>query len=190
MSERKSWREIRDFRRKVEESLKPEESPQNNGDKVQNFTRGADNISEELDKLFAQTANRQTSTEQTPKNLQPNPEHLKLLKKGVATWNQWRSQNPEEKPLLAFADLSGMSLCGYNFDGADLRGADLSGANCWLARFLNADLRGANLCETDMRDAVITPTQLQATKSDKLIAGNWLFARTGESAHQTPVMLW
>jgi hypothetical protein len=187
MSERKSWREIRDFRRKIEESLKPEECPENNGGSGKSFTDVAAGISQELDKLFAQNTNSQTSAEQSPKNVQADPEHLQLLKKGVATWNRWRSQNPDVKPLLAFADLSGMSLCGYNFDGADLRGANLSGADCWLARFLNADLRGANLNETDLRDAVIAPTQLPSAKSEKLITGSWLFVHTD---CQRPVMLW
>jgi uncharacterized protein YjbI with pentapeptide repeats len=44
-----------------------------------------------------------------------NDEHVALLKKGVAAWNEWRRQNP-----WPAADLSGANLSGANLNGADL----------------------------------------------------------------------
>jgi hypothetical protein len=29
-----------------------------------------------------------------------NPEHVKILKKGVDHWNQWREEDPETHPIL------------------------------------------------------------------------------------------
>jgi hypothetical protein len=29
-----------------------------------------------------------------------NPEHLKILKKGVEAWNKWRKENPDIQPDL------------------------------------------------------------------------------------------
>ena len=49
-----------------------------------------------------------------------NQNHLAVLKKGVAAWNEWRRRNPEIRP-----DLSGANLGGANLSGADLRGVYL-----------------------------------------------------------------
>jgi hypothetical protein len=56
-----------------------------------------------------------------------NPEHLKLLLRGVDAWNEWRIKEPSVRPDL-------------EFEGADLRGADLSEAD-----LSEADLRRAIL---------------------------------------------
>jgi uncharacterized protein YjbI with pentapeptide repeats len=89
-------------------------------------------------------------------------EHLKILRQGVAVWNEWRQQNPEAlRP-----DLRGANLRDTNLTGADLRSVDLCGADlCW-ADLYKADLRGADLYEahligarlikTDLRDATLT----------------------------------
>ncbi len=61
-----------------------------------------------------------------------NQNHLTVLKKDVAAWNEWRRRNPEIRPDLSGADLR----------GAYLREAILSEANLSLA-----DLRGVYLKE-------------------------------------------
>jgi hypothetical protein len=34
-----------------------------------------------------------------------NPEHLKILERGVDAWNEWRKEHPEIVPDLSEADL-------------------------------------------------------------------------------------
>ena len=59
-----------------------------------------------------------------------NEEHVALLKQGVEVWNKWREENPDIRPDLSEADLTGANLARREpATGADLRGADLSGAN-------------------------------------------------------------
>lgn len=93
-----------------------------------------------------------------------NPEHLAILKQGVAVWNEWKSKTAER------ADLSGTALRGANllaenlrvdktgvalFDmrcrGVDLVGANLSWADLDGAMLNYADLRGANLARANLR---------------------------------------
>jgi len=62
-----------------------------------------------------------------------NPEHLKILKQGVSSWNEWREKNREVRPDLVQAHLG----------GADLGAAGLRGKNSYPAILTNADLRGA-----------------------------------------------
>lgn len=112
-----------------------------------------------------------------------NDEHLKILKQGVATWNQWKKDNPDLNPDLSGGDLSGANLSGVNLEGvsfhktnlsgadlkraylpnsyfgyANLSGADFSGADVVISDFHNANLSGANfsgagLIEANFADA-------------------------------------
>ena len=81
--------------------------------------------------------------------------HFGILRQGVETWNQWRTDNPEVKPDLSRSDLSWSDLSWANLSGAHLTyanlgeailgGADLSGARLFKAWLFKANLRGANL---------------------------------------------
>src|SRR5215472_9756019 len=64
-----------------------------------------------------------------------NKEHVRLLKRSVAAWNTWRDKNPDIRPDLREANLT----------GADLSEANLTGADLSEAKLLVAKLRGANL---------------------------------------------
>jgi uncharacterized protein YjbI with pentapeptide repeats len=85
-----------------------------------------------------------------------NPEHLKILKRGVQTWNTWC----KERELAAIedlsgadlssADLSGMFLFEANLSNADLSNADLGVANLSDASLIWANLSGANLSGADL----------------------------------------
>ena len=87
-----------------------------------------------------------------------NPEHLKLIKQGVAAFNQWREQNPKEKLDLREANLSGVvfrnaDLRETDFYGSNLQRANLSGSILYGSNLLRGNLRRANLSRTDLRRA-------------------------------------
>src|SRR5271157_2841954 len=114
-----------------------------------------------------------------------NEEHLAILKKGVAAWNEWREQHPDIRPDLAEADLrradlgnadlSGAflykaNLCEANLseaplfdaylDEAYLCGANLSGANLFGAKLEEADLTAARLIEANLGGATLVLANL------------------------------
>ncbi len=81
-------------------------------------------------------------------------EHLTIIRRGVAAWNEWREKNPLEGRV----DLSGANLAGANLGRANLRAADLSranfgGAKLSEARLYRANLGAANLSGADLREA-------------------------------------
>ena len=85
-----------------------------------------------------------------------NDEHVALLKQGAAAWNAWREENPDIRPDLSGANLSGADLREANFSDANLRGAVLSEAN-----FSGADLRGAAFIETDLSETDLSGADLR-----------------------------
>lgn len=94
-----------------------------------------------------------------------NDEHLKILKRSVPEWNQWREDKPNIKPDLRNAELSGEDLRFANFRKTDFYGANLSEANlsgAYLSYSLlsyailrRADLRGTDLRYADLSDATL-----------------------------------
>ena len=92
-----------------------------------------------------------------------NPEHLAKLKEGVEAWNQWREQNPEIRPDLRDAILSGAQLPGAHLGGADLYMTSLSEANLRAADLHRADLRGTYLTEADLSGANLRGANLRGT---------------------------
>src|SRR5690349_15234495 len=95
-------------------------------------------------------------------------EHVALLKQGVEAWNAWRRENPDIRPNLIMANLSGERLMraslsraelgGANLSGVDLSMADLTGANLRLARLFGANLTGADLRGADLGRAGLSET--------------------------------
>ena len=84
-----------------------------------------------------------------------NPEHLKILKQGVETWNNWRREHRHVK-----IHLDGASLWKANLYGANLRDANLRGANLRDTNLSEADLRKSNLSETDLNFAKLTRAKI------------------------------
>jgi uncharacterized protein YjbI with pentapeptide repeats len=82
-----------------------------------------------------------------------NPEHVTVLKQGVAAWNAWRIKYPDIQPDLQGADLSIVNLSR----------ADLSEVYLFQANLHQADLRGANLHEADLRRADLGGADLRGT---------------------------
>jgi hypothetical protein len=92
------------------------------------------------------------------------PDHIAQLRKGVASWNAWRDENPI-RPDFSRANLSGANLSNANLSGAYLNRADLSRANltgAWLNETIlyEAHLRDANLTGADLRAAILLNTDL------------------------------
>ncbi|MBZ5672405.1 MAG: toll/interleukin-1 receptor domain-containing protein, partial [Acidobacteriia bacterium] len=92
-----------------------------------------------------------------------DPEHLKILKQGIRTWNRWRKDHPDMVPDLCGAELGGShlgeanligaNLVGANLVGANLEGANLEGADLGRAHLVAANLVGANLGAVHLRGA-------------------------------------
>jgi hypothetical protein len=74
-----------------------------------------------------------------------NPEHLKILKREVDAWNNWRLEHEDVIPDLSGADLSDIYI-GY----ADLSYANLNKAQLRHATILAADLRHASLLDANL----------------------------------------
>jgi hypothetical protein len=114
-----------------------------------------------------------------------NPEHLAILKQGVAVWNAWRLKTTELVDLsgaylvgidfnranLSETDLSTAELNGANLTGADLTGADLSTTYLCAADLSTADLRGANISGADF-----ILTDLNNTDFTHVVLGSTVFA--------------
>jgi uncharacterized protein YjbI with pentapeptide repeats len=96
-----------------------------------------------------------------------NDEHVAMLKKGVAAWNEWRGISAALakgvdliRADLSGADLSGTNLSGANLSGADLIRADLMGANLSGTNLSGADLSGANLSAANLIRADLSGANL------------------------------
>ncbi|HIG29815.1 MAG TPA: hypothetical protein EYQ50_19255 [Verrucomicrobiales bacterium] len=81
----------------------------------------------------------------------PNKEHLKILIKGTENWNRWRKDNPNKKPDLNWADLTGVNLAEVNLIRAELQGVNLTGVSLDQAKLHGADLQWAILPFTSLQ---------------------------------------
>jgi len=102
-----------------------------------------------------------------------DPEHLKILKQGVKTWNKWRKENRRIR-----ADLSKADLRMANLKGADLFWADLTDSIMFNARLCKADLRGSNLTRANLTEADLRRVDL---RDASLVFTILIFADLGES---------
>src|SRR6266851_450519 len=84
----------------------------------------------------------------------PNDDHVAMLGRGAAVWNEWRAKHGET-PDLSPVGLRGLDLSGFDLSRADLRGADLRGAKC-----ANTDLSGARLEGAKLFKAVLDGADL------------------------------
>jgi hypothetical protein len=96
-----------------------------------------------------------------------NPQHLKILKQGVAAWNKWRAENPEVIPNLGGVGLSGAGLSGADYHGVKLRRANLIGADLTAANLTRADLRQAKVYRADLSGANLRNADLSSTELDE-----------------------
>lgn len=87
-----------------------------------------------------------------------NEEHLRILKRGVESWNRWRLDNPTVEPDLSETTLENEYLHGIDFRGANLTRANLKKANLRYANFgfllLNKNVyKPSTLTDCDLRGA-------------------------------------
>jgi uncharacterized protein YjbI with pentapeptide repeats len=105
-------------------------------------------------------------------------EHLKRLddaiRHGVMSWNQWRKENPQIRPLLYNADLiekhlssekdpidfSNANLIRAKLMRAHLQGANFHEANLGNANLFEAQLTGAHFCRTDLYKTILSKANL------------------------------
>ena len=81
--------------------------------------------------------------------------HVKILKKGVEAWNQWRGENHEVEVDLFGADLRRAALRWAKLSGADLSEANLVGADLSDPNLAGADLSGAMVTREQVSYAII-----------------------------------
>src|SRR6266478_2697013 len=84
----------------------------------------------------------------------PNDDHVAMLGRGAAVWNEWRAKH-DATPDLSRAGLRGLDLSGFDLSRADLRGADLR-----RTKFCDADLSGARLEGANFFKAVLDGADL------------------------------
>jgi hypothetical protein len=99
-----------------------------------------------------------------------DPDPVSILESGVDEWNQWRHDNPAERPSLSGIDFSDRDLTGINLHeldltDADFYGATLSQANLKMATLTGCDLAdvtaiGVDLYKVDLQGAFMTGADL------------------------------
>ena len=95
-----------------------------------------------------------------------NRDHIRLLKRGVTAWNQWRLENPFIQPDLSGIDLAGAQLSGINLSRTFLIGANFEKADLTNARFDEANLIAATLKEANLSGALLSSSTLTFTNFD------------------------
>jgi uncharacterized protein YjbI with pentapeptide repeats len=89
-----------------------------------------------------------------------NEEHLKILKRGIDHWNEWRRKNPELQPDLMGVQLNMADLRRLDLRQTDLRYAQLGRVDLNFADLSRADLSGADLRRAKARSAQFREAQL------------------------------
>lgn len=112
-----------------------------------------------------------------------NPDHLKILARGIDAWNAWRMEEPSVEPELSGVVLADADLPYVDFSGTALFNAKLAGANLIRANLSGATLNGADLTEADLTQADLSEASLSRAilASANLDGANLRKARLGEA---------
>jgi uncharacterized protein YjbI with pentapeptide repeats len=105
-----------------------------------------------------------------------NDEHVVMLARGAAAWNEWRADRDETRDLSR-AGLRGLDLSGFDLSRTDLRGADLRGTNLSGANLSGARLDGANVFKAVLDSADLSGAFLNGAQflncAQLIVAQNW-----------------
>ena len=106
----------------------------------------------------------------------PNDEHVAMLGRGAAVWNEWRAKFPVA-PDLSRAGLRRLDLSGFDISRADLRGADLRGTKFCGTGLSGANLDGANFFKALLDGADLAGAFLNAAQflncAQLIVTRNW-----------------
>jgi len=102
-----------------------------------------------------------------------NKRHLEILKQGVRIWNEWRKENPDERP-----DFSNAELSDINLRNADIRNVDFRNANLMKGDLRNADISKTNFTNTNLIEAKLNETFLAATFFNRTYLVNTNFEKS------------
>jgi hypothetical protein len=101
-----------------------------------------------------------------------NEDHLRILRRGVEAWNQWRKENPKLIPDLINSDLTGIDLTGINLIKANLFKANLTEVKLNRATLIEAYLSWADLSWAVLSEANLSSAKLSCAK---LSCGNFVW---------------
>lgn len=108
-----------------------------------------------------------------------NRRHIKRLREGAESWNNWYSKALVRPDLgeaeMVGCDLSGASLVHGNLIGAKLAGAKFEGADLNSANFDDADLSGASLVGATLAFTTFRRTELRGTDFNRAILSATIF---------------
>src|SRR3984893_1474064 len=114
----------------------------------------------------------------------PKDEHVAVLVRGAAVWNEWRAEH-DEAPDLSRAALRGLHLTGFELSRADLRGADLRGTSLCYADLSGARLEGANFFKAVLDGADLAGAYLDGPQflncAQLIVTRNWQSAYRDET---------
>jgi uncharacterized protein YjbI with pentapeptide repeats len=106
----------------------------------------------------------------------PKDEHIAVLGRGAAVWNEWRAKH-DETPELSQAGLRGLDLSGFDLARANLRGADLRGTTFRDADLSRAHLEGANFFKAVLDGANLAGAFLDGVQflncAQLIVTRNW-----------------
>lgn len=96
-----------------------------------------------------------------------NREHLRLLRAGVARWNDWRKRHPNEKPDFRGANLTGLvlreaAMNEADFSAANLTDVDMTSGTFQRANFDDAILTGVQAIDARFNDSSFARTKFMA----------------------------
>jgi hypothetical protein len=84
-----------------------------------------------------------------------NGKYIRILRRGVEAWNEWRKEYPH-----VYVDLTSADFTDADLAGADLARVDLSLAKLVRVDFTNADLMSADLTRVNLTDAKLMDAKL------------------------------